>query len=832
MIRFGVNILYQRHSPPNEGTLVRVFLRLVASEIPESDVMQETMRSPKTARLPTVTALYPELINGMLVTFSHATRYSVRPGTDGRSIVITVPMLPAEKTAAPTAAVALPKPAPKIITAEPKQVPALELAQQEPSPRFTAEPKPVPVLEAVVEQEQASKNVAESKLLPVAPVRVQPAVTVVSSAAQVAAPGAPKPLASPDNTSAVPLQQMPKIVAEPEPKPAPIVPVAVAVASAPVLAQIATVQSAAPGVTESPAAPVMPQTEVESKASGFMDEARQAIAEKDMAKAINRLNRILGLPRSNQTEPAQALIGEARELNGEFLKAKAEYDLYLKLFPTGPSASRVKERLATLPHDTVARASSRKPLPKEAGPAEWTYFGSLSSYYYTGKSQIETLTPPPPGELTFNKDTLSMVDQKSLISSINLNARRRDAFSDTRIVYRDTRNENYLRPDRGYSRVYSAYIDHNDRKDGYYFRVGRQNPNGMGVLERFDGFQGGYNINPAWRVNGVYGDAIEFGSPFKKSFHGASIDLMPQTGLPGISVYGIEQTLDGFLNRRAVGTELRYFDGHTTAYGMVDYDVLYKGVNIALLQGNYLNDRGTNYFVVLDHRRAPSFGLTNALPGSPGLTLQEMITAQDLETVRQQATNLTAISDMFSVGVTTPLTERWQVGVDYRLSQISATEPVNAVIPLAVIGTCLGTIDTLNNTCVFSTAAQQGGGKNHVLTFQAIGNNLFFANAVGVGNISLISAPTYTGQASSLSYVLPYTDQWRFDLNLRYYTQKDNLGGTQNRISPSFKASWQWQNSLYLEGEIGRETSKSFSEDRSDRTDREYMYMGLRWDFR
>ena len=107
VIRFGVNILYQRHSPPNEGTLVRVFLRLVASEIPESDVMQETMRSPKTARLPTVTVLYPELINGMLVTFSHATRYSVRPGTDGRSIVITVPMLPAEKAATPTAAVAL-----------------------------------------------------------------------------------------------------------------------------------------------------------------------------------------------------------------------------------------------------------------------------------------------------------------------------------------------------------------------------------------------------------------------------------------------------------------------------------------------------------------------------------------------------------------------------------------------------------------------------------------------------------------------------------------------------------------------------------------------------
>jgi hypothetical protein len=154
------------------------------------------------------------------------------------------------------------------------------------------------------------------------------------------------------------------------------------------------------------------------------------------------------------------------------------------------------------------------------------------------------------------------------------------------------------------------------------------------------------------------------------------------------------------------------------------------------------------------------------------------------------------------------------------------------VIPLAVIGTCLGTVDVVNNTCIYSTAAQEASGKNHVVTFQAIGNGLLFADAVGVGNVSLISAPTFTGQASSLSYVLPYTDQWRFDLNLRYYTQKDNAGGTQSRISPSFKATWQWQNSLYLEGEIGRETSKSDSNDRRDSTVRDYMYTGLRYDFR
>ncbi len=711
VIRFAQKVLYQRHAPTNEGKLVRIFLKLVDSNLPEGELMQETLRTPRTPGIPQATVVYPELVNGMLVTFSQTTRFAVKPGTDGRSIVITVPLLAGEK-------------------------PVLSAAS-------TASPTPTQ------------------------------------------APAAPDPL--------------PESAAPP------------------------------PAVAEAPTP--LPPAEVEARAKGFMDEARLAMAAKDAPPAINRLNRILSLPRNEQTEPAQALIGEARELNGEFLKAKAEYDVYLKLFPAGPAAARVKERLAALPKG-AARAGAVRPLPKEAGPAEWTVFGSVSSYYYTGKSQIETLTPPPSGLLTFNRTSLSAVDQDALITSVNLNARRRDAFTDTRIVFRDTNSHNYLRPDRSYNRVYSAYVEHTDRKIGYYARAGRQNPSGMGVLERFDGLQGGYNLNPDWRVNAVYGEAVEFNSPFKKIFYGASVDLLPVTGKPGVSVYGIEQTLDGMLNRRAFGLEGRYFDGRATAYGMLDYDVLYQGVNIALFQGNYLDEAGNNYFFVIDHRRAPSYSLTNALPGAPGLTLKELVGAQGIDVVRRQAKHLTAMSDMVALGVTHPLSERWQVGVDYRLSEISSTAPVNAVIPLAVIGTCLGTVDPVNNTCILNTASQQGSGKNHVVTFQAIGNSLFFANAVGVANVSLIHAPTYDGQASSLSYVLPVGDQWRFDTNLRYYTQKDDSGGSQERLSPSLKLAWQWRNSLYLEGEMGKETSRSSSVLSRDRVTRNYMYMGLRWDFR
>jgi hypothetical protein len=733
VINFSQKIQYLRHIPLHNGKNLRIFIRLIDTHLQESDLAQEVVRAPKTDRVPDVTVVYPELINGMLVTFSQTTMFSVRPGTDGQSIIITVPLLPEGK-------------------------------------------KPAPAPPAV-------KKPKEDIVKPLSPA---PAVAPVATAPP------PQPVSPP-------VEVITPVVREELP--------------APVL----------------PPQPVPSATENEARARTYMDEARRAIAAKDLNTAINRLNRVLGMPSSSQTESAQALIGEAREMNGEILKARAEYDLYLKLFPSGPNAARVRDRLAALPKN-VAAARAPRALPKEAGPAEWTFNGSISSYYYTGNSQIETLTPPPPGQLTFSRETLSMVDQNSLITSVNLNARRRDAFTDTRIVVRDTDNKNYLKPERSYNRLYSAYIDHTDRKLGYYMKLGRQNPNGMGVMDRFDGLQAGYNLNPQWRVNAVYGDAVEFNSPFKKNFYGGSVDFLPQPGLPGFGVYAINQTLDGLANRRAVGTEVRYFDGRATAYGMLDYDVLYKGVNIALLQGNYLSEAGDNYFFVIDHRQAPSYSLTNALPATPGLSLQEMVAIQGLDQVRAQASALTAKSDMFAIGVTHPLTENWQVGVDYRVSSISSTQPVMAVLPLAVIGTCLGTIDPVNNTCVIDTASQQASGKNHVVTFQAVGTNLLITSAVGVANLSLIQAPTYAGQALSLGYVLPFWEKWRLDANLRYYTQKDDSGDKQDRVSPSLKLAYQWRNSLYLEGEVGREVSNSSGPTRNDRTRRDYMYMGVRLD--
>jgi regulator of sirC expression with transglutaminase-like and TPR domain len=726
-IRFTTEIQYLRHGPEDEGKFLRIFLRVTKPGFVENEVMQETLRSPKSDLIPRFTVAYPEVVNGMLITFAKTTQYSVRPGSDNRSILIFVPLPPEQKGKGAVAAPA------KMVAAAPEKPPA----------------------EAPV------------------------------AAGEVAEPA-----------------------------------------------------SQIPDVDKSAAPPPLPPEKVETLARGFLAEAREAFIAADYVKTINRLNRILGLPANSQTEPAQALIGEAREQNGEIAKARAEYELFLKLYPASAEAPRLKQRLAGLPSvDVVRRQGAKRPV-RDDKPAEWQVTGSVSSYFFTGRSQTDSGP--------------KRKDQESLVSSASVNARLRDAVTDTRFVFRDTDFRNFMQPSRNYNRVYSAYAERTDREVGYFVRAGRQNPNGAGVLERFDGITGGYTFGSDWRVNGVYGKAVEFNSPFEKDFYGASVELLPQLGRPGASLYAIEQNLDGYLNRRAIGSEFRYFDGQFSGYGTVDYDVLYKGLNIVAAQGNYLDSSGNNYFISYDYRKSPSYSLVNALGVSGYSTVSDLVNNLGMGRARTLAADSTAASKMFAAGMTMPFGERWQFGVDYRMSSIGAANALLSLDQICSRGVenretndprCLGgprgdtsvydlcapnSYDSATNTC---QAGQNATGETHMISLQAIGTNLFVPNAVGVATAGFFFSPGSSGQNLGLNYIYPLAENWRLEGNLRYFRQSRDDGSGSTDFSPSVKLAHQWRNSLFLETEVGMNNNRSTGAT-SSQFRREYLYVGIRWDYR
>jgi hypothetical protein len=758
-IGFGTQVQYLSHTPLAKGRELNVFVQLIPPGRPDAEVVEETLASPQTDIVPAFTVIYPRLGNAISISFAQETAWDVKAGQDNRSIVVIVPVLRgARDVVAEVRAAPLPP--------QPKSVPA-------PATKPETAPLPVPAV-------AAATAVMAAAAVAVAPPPITPSVTPT--------PVSPQPPAAP------PTPQSP--VAPPPQQP---------------VAAAATAPSAVPPPTAAPepeaagaTVPALTPEQIESMAKGFFDDARKAIEEKDLARAINRLNRTLGLPTNRQTEAAQALIGEVREMTGEIAKARAEYDLYLKLFPNGADAPRIKERLAALPKAPLRPTYS---APLQRGPAEWTAYGSLTQFYYTGKSHIEVTTPPPPGLLNFTTDTLSLTDQKALITTLDLNARRRDGITDTRIVVRDTDTQNYLTKSKSYNRLYSAYVEQSDKQVGYFVRAGRQTPTGGGVMERFDGINVGYTFADRWRINGVAGLPVEFMSPYKKNFYGVSLDMQAQPDQFGFSGYALQQHMEGVVNREAVGLETRYFDMHSTLYGMLDYDVVFKGINIGMVQGNYRSDDGTNYFTYLDHRKAPPYSLTNALPGIPGLSIKDAIATMGIEQLRADARALTANSNMLAIGFTRPWSPQWMFGADYRAAAISGTQ-ATATFP-----------------------AMAGSGTNHVFSVQAIGNSLITANDVGVVNVSYIKGTTYNGEALGGNYVWLRGDTWRVDTNLRYYTQKDNQDEKQVRISPSLKLSYRWSPAT-LETEVGAEDVKEDGPLRTTRSNRKYVFLGYRVDLR
>jgi hypothetical protein len=94
IIRFATQILYLRHNPREEGRSVRIYLRIVGVGLQDADLTPDSRRLGALEPAPGATIRFPEPDGALSISFDQATRFSVRPGSDGRSISILIPAKP------------------------------------------------------------------------------------------------------------------------------------------------------------------------------------------------------------------------------------------------------------------------------------------------------------------------------------------------------------------------------------------------------------------------------------------------------------------------------------------------------------------------------------------------------------------------------------------------------------------------------------------------------------------------------------------------------------------------------------------------------------------
>ena len=540
-------------------------------------------------------------------------------------------------------------------------------------------------------------------------------------------------------------------------------------------------------------------------AEALMSEGRSAFTREDYAAAVRAFLGLLALPENRLSRDAREFLALAYERSGDIERARAEYGKYLEGHPEGEDAVRVRQRLASL-GDAPAPQALRAPSRSGATASSPMVFGSLSQFYYHGNSTIEIL---PVAANPFDRTSLSLTDQSALITSLDLNARAQGKAHDSRVVFRDTNLQNFLEGQEDRNRVTAAYYDYRYKPADISARLGRQPPTGGGALTRFDGATAGARVLPGLRLNALAGEPVHdgLGVSSRRRLYGVNADLGPFAQRWSSNLYVVRQTVDGTADREATGMELRYFAPEATFMTLVDYDTLFREVNIVTLQGNWQSPWKTAFHLLLDRRKTPSLQTSNAVFGEATTSVEALLATYGEEELRRRAKAVTATASMGAAGLTHPVSKSWQLGADYRVMRISATEGTS------------------------SMPAIPDSGNVHTVSAQAIGTGVFSSRDVSLLSVSQISAGTYSGTALGATLRAPAGANWVFGASLVYYTQENDNRSTIKRVFGSLRTEYRLKANVTLEAEAGIDDSASNGEFSEERTDRRYFSLGYRWDF-
>jgi hypothetical protein len=277
----------------------------------------------------------------------------------------------------------------------------------------------------------------------------------------------------------------------------------------------------------------------------------------------------------------------------------------------------------------------------------------------------------------------------------------------------------------------------------------------------------------------------------------------------------MQQTIDGEVDRRAVGSDMRYFDGGLSGTAQLDYDVLLKGLNIASLQGTWQRPDNTVFNVLYDRRNTPMLMLGNTLFFTdPNLAVRptrvsELLATTPLQALRERAKLTTAVSTQAALGVTTPLTPQWQVGADLRYTSTGAVAPVPDILPTGL----------------------PASGDIFSASLQLIATNLYSARDTHVLIVNFVNGPSFQGQLVSYNNSSLVAGAWQLEPSIKLYRQSDNTGTRSSRWSPGLRVTYRVIPQAAVESEVNIENSKTTGPTRNESSTRTFFYVGGRYDF-
>ena len=476
-----------------------------------------------------------------------------------------------------------------------------------------------------------------------------------------------------------------------------------------------------------------------------MREGRRALTAEDYGRASALFTKLLSLPEGPDSPAALELLALSRERKGQLAHARAEYERYLERYPFDPGAERVRQRLEAL---VTARADppSRRSAPTrrpEQRSLNFETFGSLyAAYRYDGR-QTEDL-----GDETLDSSLFTDVHADNRLNAGGWSLRNQITGG-----YR----HGFLDGGSGDTRISSLFLEAETSEGRFVGSVGRRSKSTGGVLGRYDGGEATFRVGELWSVGAVAGLPVDSSSDifvgFDRYFAGVNTEIGPLFDVLNVELFAIAQMAEGFVDRTAIGAEIRYFDQGRSASAFLDYDVYYQSLNTAHVVASWQPAPTTFLTLFGDYRNAPTLTTRNALQGQGVVDLDDLETLFSREEIEQIARDRTARSANVSLSASQILTDHYQLALDVGASHLSDTPASGGL------------------------EAIEGTGFEFNYSAQFIANHVLMPGDVGVVGLRYFDGSNTDIVSGTLSGRYPLTRNLRFTPRFRADYRMQEQGG-------------------------------------------------------
>lgn len=527
-------------------------------------------------------------------------------------------------------------------------------------------------------------------------------------------------------------------------------------------------------------------------------EARNSIQAGNYQRATAIYDKIIASGVEPYRKEAILALGIVRETRKQLAQARAQFELYLQAYPEDPRAGSVQLRLDEVAVQQEARETGKGPAESIDGGGNWNYFGSFDQFYLYDGGKIG--------------DRSSETYRSSLLTSANLSWQGKTSKLDVGGRFSGSYDYSFLDERDSPSRVSYLYLDLAGREGRHKTRLGRQRLSGSGVLGYFDGLHYQYKLSDQHSVRYVSGAPVRSSREWFDSdhwFNGLAVDYHALDDSWFLSLYGLDQTVEGDTDRQALGTEMRYLGETYSLYSLLDYDFYFDELNIFHLFGNWRFSPGTVASMTLEYRRSPILALSNALQGEGTDSIGDLQLDYSDSELEQLALDRSLVYKSAYLSLTHQLTDSWQLQADGGVYQL--TSDISEAGPLE----------------------EDFDSNDWYLSSQLMGSSLFRPGDLYTAGLRYADSDSLRLTSLLLRTRFPVRDRWRLTPRLRFDFRDRNDDADQWRVTPRLFATYRLYKKTSLEFDLGMEFSRTDELLNQDELDEQFYYLslGYRHDF-